>query len=256
MKGKRILCIVLSLAAVCSLMLIRDSAAWLNMHTGSSPTGTICVDKMAFSFDGALGSYLQYPSGSTNSGTYIVTEQNLIVTNGGKITVTNYSTIETEARFKITYDTPSETARVYRAVRNGSDPDTLDVTVDSHWVLNSSDGYFYYYRAAGTPGFAAVGDDDEEEEQGQAQGQGQAQQQEETDPSVNMITKIMYYDELYELDNNGERVTIAQGEYNDLLQKSDYFVGGVPFHGSVHVIFEAKQKDHVDWTALNTWAAR
>lgn len=226
MKGKKLLCIVLSLAAVCSLLLIRDSAAWLDTKTGSSPRGTIMVDKMAFSFEGKLGSYLTYPSGSTTPGkSYIVTEQNLIVTNGGKITATNHSTIDTEARFKIYYDTPGHLYLNNAAIEyTGSATDSLSATIGENWVLNPTDNYYYYYqplaegaseRVAGFPANDAS--------------------------TVDVITNLMYLDELYV---NG----------TDVLNHADYFVGGKPFEGSVHVVFEAKQKEYVNWETITTWA--
>lgn len=249
MKWNRIICIVLSLAAVFSLLLIRDSAAWLDTVTGTPPNSEIRVDKMAFSFDGTLGSYLQYTSGANQGDRYVVTEQNLIVTNGGKITVTNHSTIATEARFKITYDTPSETGRVFRNVKTGNNPDSLAVTLDDHWIQKDSDGYFYYYRAlpvtegetpsAGSEGFAALAAS-------------------ATPSAVDAITQIKYLDSLYATTTvvdpvSGEESQVETG--SDLLQHADYFpASGNPFSGNVHVIFEAKQADSVNWQQITTWA--
>lgn len=234
MKWNRIICIVLSLAAVFSLLLIRDSAAWLDTVTGTPPNSTIRVDKMAFSFDGTLGSYLQYTTGSNAGDRYVVTEQNLIVTNGGKITVTNHSTIATEARFKITYEaidpsTHEQETRTY----TGAATDSLAVTIDSHWVQKDNDGYYYYYStapvtegenpSAGTEGFAALAAN-------------------ATPSAVDAISEIKYLDELFV---NG----------TDVLAHSDYFPSeGDPFSGSVHVVFEAKQADSVDWTQITSWA--
>ncbi len=235
MKWNRIICIVLSLAAVFSLLLIRDSAAWFNTATGTPPNGTIRVDKMAFSFDGTLGSYLQYTSGANQGDRYVVTEQNLIVTNGGKITVTNHSTIATEARFKITYEainpsTHEQETRPY----TGAAPDSLAVTLNSTWVPKDNDGSYYYYYStapvtegenpsAGNEGFAALAAN-------------------ATPSAVDAITQIKYLDELFV---NGV----------DFLSHSDYFpANGSPFSGSVHVVFEAKQADSVNWTQITSWA--
>lgn len=230
MKGKKLLCIVLSLAAVCSLLLIRDSAAWQNTNTGVSPSSTIVVDKMAFSFEGKLGTYLEYPTGTNQGDPYLVTEQNLIVTNGGKITVTNHSTIPTEARFKIYYDTPGHLYENNEAiVYTGSATDSLSAEIGENWILNTTDGYYYYQLptpdggTAPPAGFSAVGSTD-------------------TPAPVDVITNLMYLDELY--DNNG----------TDILNHADYFVNGNPFAGSVHVIFEAKQKDFVTWQQITAWA--
>lgn len=229
MKGKKLLCIVLSLTAVCSLLLVRDSAAWLDTKTATSPTSLIVVDKMAFSFDGTLGTYLEYATGSNAGDPYLVTEQNLIVTNGGKITATNYSTIDTEVRFKIYYDTPGH----YYANNDDSDPsndalvytgsatDSLSAEIGSKWVLNTTDNYYYYNDSQSTAYYPAVTG---------------------TPAPVDVITNIMYLDELYV---NG----------SDVLLHSDYFpAGGDPFAGSVHIIFQAKQKDYVDWATITTWA--
>ncbi len=234
MKWNRIICIVLSLAAVFSLLMIRDSMAWVNTVTGTPPNSVIHVKKMAFSFDGTLGSYLQYTTGNNAGDSYVVTEQNLIVTNGGKITVTNHSTIATEARFKITYEaidpsTHTKETRTYTA----AETDSLYANIDSHWIQKDSDGYFYYYSAPpvtsgenqsdGTEGFAAP-------------------EANATPSAVDAITEIKYLDELFV---NG----------TDVLAHSDYFPsGGDPFSGSVHVVFEAKQADSVDWTQITSWA--
>lgn len=240
MKGKKLLCIVLSLAAVCSLFLIRDSVAWFDTDTGSPATGTIRVDKMAFSFDGSLGSYLQYTSGSHNGEKYLVTEQNLIVTNGGRITVTNYSTILTEARFHITYDavnpsTHQKETRTYTAAAT----DSLSVSLDSHWIQDGNTGYFEYYSVLPDP------EGETAEEISGTKGFAPVAANAETFTPVDAINKIMYLDELFV---NG----------SDVLQKSDYFStsGGVttPFGGAVHVVFEAKQADHVTWTQINSWS--
>lgn len=230
MKGKKLLCLVLSLAAVCSLWLVRDSAAWFETGTSTTPSSLIVVDKMAFDFDGTLGTYLEYPVGNNAGDPYLVTEQNLIVTNGGKITMTNYSTIDTEARFKIYYDTPghyyaNNTAREYTGVT--ADEDSLFAEIDPKWVLDPTDGYFYYNDSQSTAYIPGLGAEDDPE-------------------PVEVITDIEYLDELY-VDRNGTST--------DILLHSDYFPqGGDPFAGSVHIIFQAKQKDHVDWSTITTWA--
>ena len=252
MKGKKILCIVLSLVAVFSLLLTRDSVAWFDTYSGQDPSGTIVVDRMAFEFGGSLGTYLQYTGSYHNGDAYTVTEQNLIVGNGGKITVTNKSTIAAEARFKIFYDTPghfyanrndndnTNDAIVYTA----SDTDRLAAQIDSHWVQKDNDGYFYYYSTlpnpngqtaeaiAGTEGFLPVA------------------LNATVFPSVDAITRIEFVDELY--DDDGEPMTEAGGTL--LLDHDDYFTGSGAFTGEVHVIFEAKQADHVNWTQITSWA--
>lgn len=232
MKGKKLLCIVLTLAAVCSLLLVRDSVAWLNTQTGTEPSGTVKVDKMAFTFNGELAASLQYLNGVE----YVVTDQNFIE-NDGTLSVTNESTIPTEVRFHITYVTPSYPAgKTYKAEAT----DSLSVTInDSHWVqtLDSNDqptGYFEYYSVlpdpdgttpealAGTKGFAALAAN-------------------ATATPVDAITDIHYLDEL-----------IVNG--SDVLSHNDYFVGGEAFKGEVHVVFEAKQAAYVDWQTVWTWA--
>lgn len=250
MKWNRIICIVLSLAAVFSLLLLRDSAAWLDTVTGTPPNGTIRVDKMAFSFDGTLGSYLQYTSGANQGDRYVVTEQNLIVTNGGKITVTNYSTIPTEARFKITYEAidPSTHEQETRTF-TGAATDSLAVTINSNWIQKNNDGYYYYYStapvtegenpSAGSEGFAALAAS-------------------ATPSAIDAITQIKYLDSLYATTTvvdpvSGEESQVETG--SDLLQHADYFpASGNPFSGNVHVIFEAKQADSVNWQQITTWA--
>lgn len=242
MKGIKILCIVLSLAAIFSLLMIRDSVAWFDTITGTAPNSTIHVEKMAFSFNGTLGTYLLYSSGTNAGKKYVVTEQNLITSNGGKITVKNHSTVATETRFKITYvtrtpGTTTDVTKTYKALPT----DALSVSIASGWTQTDADGYFY--RSFATTDTA----------------------------EVDAITEIKYLDELYEVTRHSEFVTDAQGqpvtnalgeteteiseEYNDILNANDYFpTGGSAFKGTVHVIFEAKQADSVDWQTITTWS--
>ena len=83
MNKKRLLCIILSLTAAIGMMLIRDSAAWIDTKSGEPLPQTWAVQKMKFDFEGTLDSYLQYDNGND----YIVSGQNLIWDNGGKISV-------------------------------------------------------------------------------------------------------------------------------------------------------------------------
>ena len=144
MRVKRVLCIVLSLAAVFSLLLIRDSAAWINTSSGDPLSGTVTARKLNFDFAGTLGSYL-----SEGGVEYILPGQNLIIDNGGQITGVNYSTIDTEIRFQVKYATPSN-ASVVCASETGED---LEITVGTDFSGHCSGGWWYYN---GSGGFAAT----------------------------------------------------------------------------------------------------
>ena len=256
MKAKRLICIVLSLAAAFSLLLVRDSAAWLNTRTGTAPSGDIIVDKMAFSFDGALGSYLRYPD--AGHAEYVVTEQNLIVTNGGKISVTNHSSIETQVRFRITYTTPTESDRVYKGVTTGSDPDSLVAQIADGWTQGGTaqapDGYFYrdfHLETTSVPVTdAQTGEPVTNAQTGEPETRSVATKNAADADPVDAILKLYYPDELYQRNASGELVTDAQGKAVDLLDAGDY----TQFQGEVHVIFEAKQADNVSWTRITSWS--
>ena len=139
---KRILCLVLSLTAAAGLMLVRDSAAWIKTSTGSALGQTINVKKVAFTFSGEIGSYLQYDT-SDSSTAFILTDTNLVKKSNGavKLSGTNASTIPTELRYKVTYTSP----RTGSSVDYSGSGDLLTVTYNSSvWTYNSTDHYFYY----------------------------------------------------------------------------------------------------------------
>lgn len=134
MNKKRLLCLILSLTAVVGMMLVRDSAAWIDTKSGEPLPQTWIAKKMKLDFEGTLDSYLQYESGED----FIISGQNLIWDNGGKITGRNYSDMTTSIRFRVVYDTPTQTGQVYA----GSADDHLVVGVADGWSRNA-DGYYY-----------------------------------------------------------------------------------------------------------------
>ena len=140
-RMKRLLCLILSLTAAAGLMLVRDSAAWFDTQTGSPLGQDINVKKVNFTFQGNLGSYLQYDPGNQNS-FFIITDTNLIKSSTGKLSGTNFSTIPTEVRFQVAYKSP---VTGNSAVYSGSS-DILTVTAASGWSYNTTDQYFYYYN--------------------------------------------------------------------------------------------------------------
>ena len=211
MKIKKILCIVLSLAAASSLLLMRDSVAWFHVQDSTAVTGDLVFGELDFDFLGKLQSY--YFKSDTGTDKYIITDQNLITDNGGKISVVNHSTIATDVRFRVAYSKPGESSMINYT---GSGSDHLIVTVASGWgtVVNDvstsdpdSDGYFYKSFAAGSKS--------------------------NTTP-VDMITSITF---------DGDKVTRA-----DYLPASGSTV--TPFSGTVRVEIQAKQHDYVDWTTI------
>ena len=216
MRVKRILCIVLSLAAVFSLAMIRDSVAWINTQSGTPLGQNISAKKLNFTFAGTLGSDLLDPTGNE----YIVPGRNLINSNGGAITATNSSTIKTEIRFKVIYHKPVSSGGsigretvVYAEDSNGNPASGqhLTVTKGTGFTFDSTDNYFYSGE------IAAVS----------------------SETLITLISSIAYNDaavtmELYNPKINGVRV---------------------PFQGYVKVIVQAKQKDHVGWNDVGgiTW---
>lgn len=141
MNKKRLLCMILSLTAVIGLMLVRDSAAWIDTKSGEPLPQTWLAKKMKLDFEGTLDSYLQYEDGTE----FIISGQNLIWDNGGKITVRNHAEIPTNVRFRIVYDTPLGTGLVYA----GGAEEHLAANVADGWT-QGEDGYFYRDFAATT----------------------------------------------------------------------------------------------------------
>ncbi len=136
MNKKRLLCIVLSLTAVFSMLFIKDSAAWIDTETGAPLGQRIVVKKLDFELKGKLGSYLYYEEDGEQ---YVISDQNFIIDNNGKISGINYSSVDTEVRWRIVYDTPSADGVVY----SGSDAEDLLVEYDSGWTYDAADGYFH-----------------------------------------------------------------------------------------------------------------
>lgn len=213
MNKKRLLCIVLSLSAIFSVLLIRDSAAWFNTRSGEPLPQELRIRKLNFDFDGELGSYLQYTNDQSD---FIMSDQNLILNNDGKISLTNYSTIKTSVRFCIVYDTPKEEDRMF----SNSASDILSATVADGWTFNAETGYFEHED------FDVVESDEGE--------------------SMDVLTSI-YFDstkvaaltDTFELDGSGNPVLDSNGNK-------------VAFSGNIKVVFQAKQAEKVDWADIGT----
>lgn len=150
MRVKRVLCIVLSLAAVFSLMLIRESAAWINTKSGDPLSQELIAKSLRFEFAGTLGTYLKNEEGATVE-EYILPGENLIIDNEGKITGTNYSTIATDVRFQVTYDKATSGGSVSTVCHGGSDED-LVISVGSGFTLDGD----YFVRSFNAGSGAAV----------------------------------------------------------------------------------------------------
>lgn len=145
MKLKRIICMALSLAAVACMFLVNDSVAWINTQTGTPVGQSIAVDKMFFEFEGTLGTPLDLDNDeSTPNDKYILADQNLIVDNDGMITGKNHSTIPTEMRVLVTFDTLG----VQDVEYTGSENDAMVVVFADGWSKGAEDNYFYHSFAA------------------------------------------------------------------------------------------------------------
>ncbi len=141
MNKKRLLCIVLSLTAVFSMLFIKDSAAWIDTETGAPLGQRIVVNKLDFELKGKLGSYLYYEEDGEQ---YVISDQNFIIDNNGKISGINNSTVDTDVRWRVIYDTPAAENIVYA----GGQSEDLLVEYDSGWTYNAEDGYFHMSFAA------------------------------------------------------------------------------------------------------------
>lgn len=151
MSKKRLLCLLLSLTAVFSMFFIKDSAAWIDTETGAPLGQQINVKKLNFELFGKLNSYLYYEEDGKQ---YIISDQNLIFDNEGKINGNNYSSVATDVRWRVIYDTPAQSGVVYSA-----DPyEDLLVEYDSGWTYNAEDGYFHksFDAVVGSSPFNAI----------------------------------------------------------------------------------------------------
>ena len=205
MNKKRLLCIVLSFAAVCSLFLVDNSVAWFNMKTGVQLSQDLTIPKMDYEFSGELGSY--YADGDAE---FIITDENLIVTEDGQnrvISLVNHSGIDTEVRFRIKYPTPDGTATY--DPDDESCPLAVTCSADKAWEFENG-----YYTAEFSPA--------EDEENGD---------------HFDVIEDIRFIED------------------DDTFDKDYYLHGGengAPLSGEVVITFQAKQKDHVDWSDIWT----
>ena len=159
-RMKRVVCLVLSLTAAVGLMLVRDSAAWFNSQTGSPLGQTMSIGKMNYTCSGSLQSIFKQ-----NGSAFIITDENLLMDvvndgsandgqiTGNAITITNYSLIDTEVRFQITYTSPltgndttfSPNASTGIRTVNGTTTaidSVLEAQCPDCW--NYSNGYFVY----------------------------------------------------------------------------------------------------------------
>lgn len=215
MRIKRIVGIILSLAAVFSLALIRDSVAWINTQSGTPLAQSITAKKLNFEFSGTLGSYLMDGSGDE----YILPGQNLIVDNGGHITALNTSTIVTALRFKVIYDAPGQgnssivcsdsNIKTGTIATDEANPCAVLISPGSNFSYGN-DGFFYYNSIPAVTGSSGT--------------------------SITLLNSIEYNEgatsvDLYNPKVNGTRT---------------------PFEGNVQVIVQAKQQNHVNWDGI-TW---
>lgn len=146
MKLKRILGLALIFAAAISMFLVRDSVAWIDTSTGVPLGQEITASNMFFEFNGNLGTDLKYENliGADGvTGEFIIPGQNLIADNGGKLTATNYSTIETEIRVLVEYDKYDKSnSTMYKTQYTGTGDDIV-VEFGGGWSKGAADNYFY-----------------------------------------------------------------------------------------------------------------
>ena len=146
MKLKRILCFVLSFAAVACMFLVRDSVAWIDTSSGQPLSQDIAASNMYFEFNGNLGTDLEYDTmtGVTEgvTGEYIIPGQNLIADNGGKLTGVNYSTIDTEIRVLVKYDKYNSGTSSMDETEYTGTGDDIAVEFPAGWTKGASDNYF------------------------------------------------------------------------------------------------------------------
>jgi len=141
MKNKKVIpfiCLAAAVLVAAGILLVRQSAAWLDTDINDPLPQDITVDKMYFDFDGSLGTDFTYADG--NNAEFILPGYNLICDNGGKITGVNHSTIATEVRVLITYMDGSTEKDYDSSVTN----QILQVDFGSGWAKKSPPDRYYY----------------------------------------------------------------------------------------------------------------
>lgn len=145
---KTILCIVLSLTAAVGLMLVRDSAAWINTHTGSPLSQSLASKQFKFEFSGAVHSALEYTDGTP----FVITDRNLVRGGTGaedsakktSLQGVNKSQIATQIRFKVFYTSPVNNPTGTLSEYDGSNSCIVQVDYNTtNWSFDSTNHYFY-----------------------------------------------------------------------------------------------------------------
>lgn len=142
---KKIILLCLSLALVVGLALPECSYAWFADGIGAGGNGTshnFHTGKVGMTLTGDFKDDFNADNRAT-----LLPEDNLL---DGTLTLTNYSTVDTQLRVKVTYNYIGNT--VLTALDEAADNDPLSVTFDdpSDWTYSS--GYWYYGGTSGTVG--------------------------------------------------------------------------------------------------------
>lgn len=140
---KKIILLCLSLALVVGLALPECSYAWFAEGVGAGGSGTshnFHTGKVGMSLTGDFKDEL-----NSDGRAAIIPEDNLL---DGTLTLTNYSTVDTQLRVKVTYNYLDST--VLTALAAAADDDPLSVTFDEPNDWTYSNGYWYYGGTSGT----------------------------------------------------------------------------------------------------------
>ncbi|MCR5485716.1 MAG: hypothetical protein K6F09_08985 [Clostridiales bacterium] len=215
MNKKRMICLALSLAAVVSMFFVQNTAAWFRTEAGIEYGYNIKVDKMYYDIDGSLGEFLY-----SNGDSFMLAGQNLIVDNDGKITGVNHSTIATNFRVKIEYQTYVQNGNTVTLTNNtyaGAAGEQLSVTFGRK--VGTTDSLFTYDQTTGFWNFNGIDYNNDNVFPGT-----------ESPRSFDIITNIKY-------DGANPNVTpeIYKGRSTE-----------------VKVTIQAKQALHVNWTTIAT----
>ncbi len=128
---KRIICMILSLAAVFSFFGFEATKAWFS--AGDKKIQTLAAGDLSYTVEGEL----KAPDGRKVLPGDVVTPE-------GGLKVTNESNIDSNLRVRIALSYTDADGKAYDQFFTGSDDDYIKVTfANENWVLNGD--YFYYY---------------------------------------------------------------------------------------------------------------
>lgn len=219
MKKKKAIVLIL-LAALLCVVLVGLSLGWFN--PAQTEPMQLKVGKLNFKLNGITELTGGYSATDTSGNTveYIVPGENLLK-NG--IQAYNTSSVKTNVRVKITYkDFADGTVKTYA----GDSGELLKASFAGNWEYNSSDNYWHYKPGIDETAYVVAPYETPEPE---TDGEGEpiiTEPPENEGDVINILSHLAYASSIVIGDNHGGKTA------------------------DIKITFEAKQADHVEWSAL------